>query len=130
MRFLQVDIERMRSRSIHVNFGEQWEGGPVALSKLLNVSVAARFLTTELVARESQNFKASRLVLGVQSLEFFVVLVSQTSFGSDVYDQTNLSNIFAERHVFTVYRLRCIVTHGHTAAVLCLTTEKTGNFAS
>lgn len=76
---LEVFVERMGVGAIHINLGEHWELGSIAFSELLDISIATRLLPTELVAGESQNFKALGLVLVVQSHQLLVVLSSQTS---------------------------------------------------
>jgi len=76
LRILKKFVQGVSSVSVHFNFRKQWELGPILLGKAFDFGISAWFLATKLVARESQNFKAPRLVLIVHSHQFLVVLVS------------------------------------------------------
>ena len=50
--------------SIHINFGKKWESNSeLFLCKFRNLCFVPRFLTHELIARESENFEALTSVL-------------------------------------------------------------------
>ena len=62
-RVLQVVEDRVGVGAVHVDLGEQREGDPVlGLGEALNLTVGARLLSTELIAREASNDKALQVV--------------------------------------------------------------------
>src|SRR5688572_13134282 len=55
---LEISVQRMRMRAIHVNLCEQRKGHIVVLgTELMDLRVAARLLVAELIAREPKNRK-------------------------------------------------------------------------
>jgi len=88
---------------VHINLRKQWEDlGALCLGKLLDLSVAAWLLSTELVAREGQNHEATGAILHTQLAQVLVVSVGEASFARDVHNQSNLSLVLTQLYAFTV----------------------------
>jgi len=71
---LEETVQRGLIGAIYIDLGEEREGvWALVLCKGLHFSVAARLLSTELVAWEGQHLKATRFVFPVQLTQFSIV---------------------------------------------------------
>ncbi len=82
--------------AVHVNFVEQREGDVVfAGAELLDLFVRARFLSAELVARETEHGETLVFVFLLEGFEG-LVLRRKAALGGDVDDEEHLAFVGAQ----------------------------------
>jgi len=84
---LEITIERMCIRAIHVDFREHVERDVPFANELLNLRFRPRFLSTELIARKRTDTKSLLRVFRVKFLQLCVVLRRKSSLTRHVYDE-------------------------------------------
>ena len=78
-------VHGVRAGSVHLDLGEHGEGDVVgALGPGFDLSLRARLLLLELVARECKDLKSLLAILIVESHHLTIVHVRQTSLGRDI----------------------------------------------
>jgi hypothetical protein len=83
-------VEGNSSGPIDINFGHEGESDSVVIpSPLFNFGIGARFLITKLVAGESIDIKTLVMILGIDSLQLFVINRGQTSVRGYIHDQVS-----------------------------------------
>ena len=83
----KVAIDRMSVGIIHIDLGHEFElGVHVVLSERFDLSISARLLTHELIAREGEDLESSIAELLVQLVQLPVVLRRQTSLGGHIHN--------------------------------------------
>jgi len=97
---LEEAENRMSIRSIHLDLLKHLKFDFVLLYKFADFLLRMRFLTTELVAWESQDLKAPWMQLVVQLNEFRVITGRQTSERCNVHYQENVALEFRKRDDF------------------------------
>src|SRR6266850_4502977 len=97
-------VERRAAGAVHVDLREHRKAHAVGRgAERLHVGVAARLLTAELVARESEHREAAALLLRVQRLEPLIVR-GEAALRGDVHHQQYLAAKIGELLRFAVDR--------------------------
>ena len=83
--------------SIHIRFRHHVKGDAIRwLSKVLNLSIAARFLTAELIWREGDYAESIVLILFIERLELGILTLGQASFGGNVNDDGDKAEVLGQ----------------------------------
>jgi hypothetical protein len=86
-------VERVAAGAVDLDLGEHREGdAELRLAEGLDLALAARFLATELVAREAEHGEAAPAELLVQLLQPRV-LRREAALGRDVDDEQRLARV-------------------------------------
>ena len=99
--------------AINIDLREKRKPDPEGqVTEVLDFGLTRRFLLTELIARKSEHFESTRLVVFVQFLQP-TVLGRETALAGNIDDQQDLSLIGGERHLPPVNRLCLEIVNSH-----------------
>lgn len=93
---LQVLVQRMSIRAVHVNFGKQGEAdAKMHAACLFDLAVAAGLLLSELIAGKSEYGKTFILIFAVKLLQLFK-LGRKSALGCRIHNQQHAAAVISE----------------------------------
>mmetsp|Transcript_95071 Transcript_95071/g.266190 ORF Transcript_95071/g.266190 Transcript_95071/m.266190 type:complete len:209 (+) Transcript_95071:49-675(+) len=102
--FFQVFVHRTRLGAVDIDLGHHLKIGAITQSEFVNLLVAIRFLTTELIAGKRHNIDFARVLdLRPELDQLLIVVVCVSTVGSHVHDNCHLSRKFGKRYQSAMY---------------------------